>query len=248
MAAILNQQGLPVKAPSTSVNLDLIKLKNLPPLQEIPDADFSSEGSVVDVVIEEHSKAPKVQLAKSVTTAEERLSLIALAARHVAPSLTVDDEGNTFKFPTRSSYDVDLTFGLEDITSRFIQYRMTKLINTPLANAEPLVALRYRPGQEYKPHRDYLPPSHYTPVSKGGSGQREHTVITFLQAASAGGETVFPELKLSFSTTPGDCLIFGNLLPNGEPDPLTLHAGKPVLFGEKWIATLWVHQATHRRA
>lgn len=39
----------------------------------------------------------------------------------------------------------------------------------------------------------------------------------------------------------GDALLFFSLHPTAIPDPSSLHAGCPVLEGEKWSATKWIH-------
>lgn len=39
----------------------------------------------------------------------------------------------------------------------------------------------------------------------------------------------------------GDALLFFSLYPNATPDPISLHGGCPVLQGEKWSATKWIH-------
>lgn len=39
----------------------------------------------------------------------------------------------------------------------------------------------------------------------------------------------------------GDALLFFNLYPTATPDPGSLHGGCPVLEGEKWSATKWIH-------
>lgn len=39
----------------------------------------------------------------------------------------------------------------------------------------------------------------------------------------------------------GDALLFYSLLPSAIPDPQSLHAGCPVIEGEKWSATKWIH-------
>ena len=35
-------------------------------------------------------------------------------------------------------------------------------------------------------------------------------------------------------------MFFYDLLPDGNADELSLHAGMPVLKGEKWIAPMWI--------
>lgn len=39
----------------------------------------------------------------------------------------------------------------------------------------------------------------------------------------------------------GDALLFFSLHPDAVPDPTSLHAGCPVIEGEKWSATKWIH-------
>jgi hypothetical protein len=40
----------------------------------------------------------------------------------------------------------------------------------------------------------------------------------------------------------GRAVHFHNLLPDGQPDARTLHAGMPVIEGVKWLGTLWTRQ------
>jgi hypothetical protein len=115
-----------------------------------------------------------------------------------------------------------------------------------LSHAEPLIVLRYAPGQEYRPHSDCLPESLITPFERGGSGQRVATVITYLNADCTGGATVFPRLDLSVAPRAGNVLCFSNLDAEGRPEPGAVHAGEPVTAGLKWICTLWMRQGPHR--
>ncbi|KAL0647510.1 hypothetical protein Bca4012_045801 [Brassica carinata] len=77
-----------------------------------------------------------------------------------------------------------------------------------------------------------------------------------------GGETVFPNAEIpsrreltenkddlsdcakkgiAVKPRKGDALLFFNLHPDAIPDPLSLHGGCPVIEGEKWSATKWIH-------
>lgn len=111
----------------------------------------------------------------------------------------------------------------------------------PVENGEPFTILRYGIGDEYKAHRDY-----YEPTSKGHAsgldlgGQRLATFLVFLNDVEEGGSTDFPDAGLSVAPEPGLGLLFFNCGPDGQPDPLTLHAGTPVVKGEKWLASRWM--------
>lgn len=50
-----------------------------------------------------------------------------------------------------------------------------------------------------------------------------------------------PFLYLSVKPRKGDALLFFSLKPSAEPDGFSLHAGCPVIEGEKWSATKWIH-------
>ena len=133
---------------------------------------------------------------------------------------------------------------------RLVQWRMAAAAGLELVEAEPLIVLRYAPGQEYKPHRDYLPPAS---IARDGpqAGNRRRTICAYLNPVAAGGATAFPVAGLQVEPQPGRAVVFDNLRyddtsPQGRPDPDSLHAGMPVEAGEKWLATLWIRQGRYR--
>ena len=57
------------------------------------------------------------------------------------------------------------------------------------------------------------------------------------------GATVFPFLDVFVRPQAGDALFWYNTQRSGEGEPLTMHAGCPVIGGgTKWIANLWLRQ------
>lgn len=65
-------------------------------------------------------------------------------------------------------------------------------------------------------------------------------MIIYLQEPDEGGETTFPRAGLSISPEVGDAILFYNVIPNGKLDVMSLHAGDPVISGEKWVITKWL--------
>ena len=61
----------------------------------------------------------------------------------------------------------------------------------------------------------------------------------------AGGGTQFPELSLEFTPLKGAALVFASLDRDGAPLQTSLHWGRPVMSGEKWIATKWLRTGPH---
>ena len=59
------------------------------------------------------------------------------------------------------------------------------------------------------------------------------------------GRTTSSPLSLSLARAQvnppkGSGLLFYSMLPDGNSDDLSLHAGMPVAKGTKWICNLWV--------
>mmetsp|Transcript_62606 Transcript_62606/g.198228 ORF Transcript_62606/g.198228 Transcript_62606/m.198228 type:complete len:91 (-) Transcript_62606:49-321(-) len=82
-------------------------------------------------------------------------------------------------------------------------------------------------------------------------------MLLYLTDVEEGGETVFPSSEVpagaaargfspcgqkGVATKPkaGDALLFWSLKTDGTQDAHSLHAGCPVLRGDKWSATKWM--------
>lgn len=110
-----------------------------------------------------------------------------------------------------------------------------------VARAEPLNVLAYAPGEEYRPHFDWFNPewpAHQHDLSR--YGQRVLTALIYLNEDFRGGETLFLATKYAFKGRTGDLIVFRNVDAAGAPDKSSLHAGRPVNAGEKWIVSQWV--------
>jgi hypothetical protein len=169
--------------------------------------------------------------------------LVNLASPQLMPSQVVDPvTGESMQNPVRSSYSMYFRPNLYDAVVAFVRNTVARLAEMPVQHAEPLAMLRYMPGQEYKPHKDYLvgPGAERNLELQGG--QRVVTAFVYLDNVVEGGETDFPELKVNIKPARGRAVKFYNLDAAGTPNPMTLHAGCPVLKGEKWLATFWFRQ------
>ena len=130
-----------------------------------------------------------------------------------------------------------------DCVVSYVSGLMARLAELPATHSEPISILHYSPGQEYKPHQDYFvgTAAGDTRIEQQG-GQRKVTVFTYLSEVQEGGETDFPELHLRIRPARGKAVKFMNLDADDMPNPMTLHAGRPVIQGEKWLATFWFRQ------
>ncbi|MDE3154976.1 MAG: 2OG-Fe(II) oxygenase [Acidobacteriota bacterium] len=169
--------------------------------------------------------------------------LVENARAKVTRSVTVDAAtGKLVEVETRSSDTMFFTRG-ETPVVKTIEERIAQLTRTPVTHGEGLQVIRYLPGQEYQAHFDFFDPD--LPGSRvvaEHGGQRVLTMIMYLNDVEAGGETHFPEIGLTVSPRKRAAVLFYDCTPAGEIDRRTLHAGMPVVAGEKWISTKWVRE------
>ncbi len=123
-----------------------------------------------------------------------------------------------------------------------IEQRLSQIMNIPIENGDGLQVLQYTPGQEYQPHFDF-----FAETSRAGAANnRISTIVMYLNDVEEGGETTFPKLHLSIFPSKGMAVYFEYFYSDQELNDLTLHAGTPVIKGEKWVATMWMRRQPFR--
>ncbi|XP_015888332.1 probable prolyl 4-hydroxylase 4 [Ziziphus jujuba] len=184
--------------------------------------------------------------------------LIALAKSELKRSAVADNESGKSKLSAvRTSSGMFIPKAKDAIVAG-IEEKIATWTFLPKENGEDIQVLRYEHGQKYEPHYDYFTDK----VNIARGGHRLATVLMYLSDVGKGGETVFPvaeePIRRKASTTNedlsecakkgiavkprrGDALLFFSLHPTAVPDPNSLHAGCPVIEGEKWSATKWIH-------
>ena len=211
-----------------------------------PSNTLALEEVLQPVTVQLLSAGPRIAQVDALLSADECRLLVATSGPRLQRSRTVDPEtGLPVAQEIRTSSDASFDPIVEDLALRLVQLRMCTAARVGLTQAEHLTVLRYEPGQEYRPHRDYRPPSSIE-HDHHESGNRLRTICVYLNHVEAGGETEFPIAGAQISPQPGRAVIFDNLFPDGRPDPDSLHAGLPVLRGEKWLATLWLRERRYR--
>uniref|UniRef100_A0A8D2INF0 Prolyl 4-hydroxylase subunit alpha-3 n=1 Tax=Varanus komodoensis TaxID=61221 RepID=A0A8D2INF0_VARKO len=114
-------------------------------------------------------------------------------------------------------------------------------LNTQPPYAEYLQVVNYGLGGHYEPHFDHAT-SRKSPLYKLKSGNRIATLMIYLSSVEAGGATAFIYANVSIPAVKNAALFWWNLHKNGDGDEDTLHAGCPVLAGDKWVANKWFHE------
>lgn len=188
--------------------------------------------------------SPRIVLFGNLLSARECTALIAASRRWIQRSPVVDAERGGGKLAeARTSEGCAFLRGHNPLVAR-IEARIASLLNWPLECGEGLQVLRYGPGGEYQPHHDYFDPdSPGSAAELKRGGQRVGTLIMYLKEPERGGATIFPDIGLEIAPKRGGALFFNYSRPHHASR--TLHAGAPVVAGEKWIATKWLRQNAH---
>ena len=154
------------------------------------------------------------------------------------PSEIADDIGIA-NYRTSETCDLDW----RDPLVAGVDARIADLLGLSLAAGEPLQGQRYAPGQEFKPHTDTFEPGgadFYIHTAEGG--QRSWTAMIYLNEPDDGGATRFKTIGKTVRPEAGKLLAWNNLLPDGRPNPATLHQGMKVRRGTKYVLTKWFRQ------
>ncbi|XP_067219699.1 prolyl 4-hydroxylase subunit alpha-1-like isoform X2 [Chanodichthys erythropterus] len=97
-------------------------------------------------------------------------------------------------------------------------------------SAESLHVQNYGIGGRYEPHYD----------AWDNENERIATFLIYMSDVEIGGATVFPKVGVALQPEKGSAVFWYNLHKNGTLDLKTLHAGCPVLMGNKWVANKWI--------
>ncbi|XP_078436846.1 putative prolyl 4-hydroxylase 6 [Wolffia australiana] len=198
---------------------------------------------------------PRAFLYEGFLSSDECDHLIELAKDKLENSTVADNEtGKSVPSEVRTSSGMFLNRRQDEVVSR-IERRLAIWTFLPEENGESIQVLHYEIGQKYEPHCDYF----VDKVNIARGGHRIATVLMYLSDVVKGGETVFPDSEMKFfqekddtwsdcakkrnavKPRKGDALLFFSLHLNATPDILSLHGSCPVIEGQKWSATKWIH-------
>ena len=161
--------------------------------------------------------------------------LIGLINRTAQPSAVLD-HGNVGQWRSSYSGDVDPT----DPFVQMIERRIDDLLGIPHEWGETFQGQRYQPGQEFKQHMDWFwtKAPYWKREAKRG-GNRSFTAMAYLNDVEEGGTTDFINLGVSIPPQRGALIVWNNAAPDGALNQYTLHAGRPVVRGVKYVITKW---------
>lgn len=127
-------------------------------------------------------------------------------------------------------------------TTLKIAKRVADTVGISPEHAEDFQVVHYEVEQFYNYHYDTFDSETESKYMEDG-GQRVLTALVYLNDVVEGGETGFRELKINSSAKGGKLLVFETVV-SGTTDqhPNAIHAGLPVIKGEKYAFNLWFRE------
>jgi prolyl 4-hydroxylase len=152
----------------------------------------------------------------------------------------------TVESPTEKYYRTSSTSDLGLIKHEAVEAldkKISRAIGIRPSYSEGIQGQHYEVGQEFKQHTDFFEPGTDEYAEHAATwGNRTWTFMVYLNEVEEGGGTHFVKLKHVFQPRKGQAVIWNNLHPDGAPNYDTLHAGMPVIRGNKTIITKWFRE------
>tara|TARA_Y100000996_G_C22523657_1_gene643505 strand:- start:537 stop:1160 length:624 start_codon:yes stop_codon:yes gene_type:complete len=192
-----------------------------------------------------YSADPVIYVVSDFLSDQECKSFIELGMGKMERARVISDSKDDQKIDsTRTNDYLWITHDANDLVHE-VSKRFSVLVQMPINNAEQFQLVYYGPGNEYKPHYDAF--DNKTPEGQNNwfpGGQRMVTALAYLNDVKQGGETDFPNVNVSVKPNKGDVVVFHNCIEGTtEINPNSLHAGSPVIAGEKWAVNLWFRES-----
>jgi prolyl 4-hydroxylase len=193
------------------------------------------------------SKKPKYNLQEfpHFLTNEECDKLIQIASTQLTPSKVYTSNSDDVIQNHRTSDQCWLSDNHDEIINK-ISTLTSKICNKPKENQELLQVVKYPTGGFFNPHYDTcMGDANSCQRMNGTAGPRYGTLLIYLNDDYTGGETVFPNINKTVKPEKGKAVFFYTTDTNGNLLTESLHAGNPVISGNKWICNKWTRINKH---
>lgn len=169
-----------------------------------------------------------------VMSEDDQKYMIEQIREHALPS-TVLKGGRSVRDTTSRTSKTHYFFK-DAVAQRVLRNILTKLgIVDREPHVESVQGTSYNKGCYYQEHYDYI----YDMENVIQNGQRNWTVLVYLNDDYTGGETRFVKHDITIEPKSNTALIWNNI-HNGKVDPNTLHEAKPVKSGVKYVLQIWI--------
>lgn len=172
-------------------------------------------------------------------THEECDKLVHIASNQLTPSKVYTEKSDDVLQNHRTSEQCWLSDTDDDIVNK-ISTLTSNISNKPTENQELLQIVKYPVGGFFNPHYDTcMGDPKMCERMDGTAGPRYATLLVYLNDDFTGGETVFPNINKTVKPEKGKAVFFYTTDKNGNLLKESLHAGNPVISGNKWICNKW---------
>lgn len=169
-----------------------------------------------------------------VMSEDDRKYMIGQIREHALPS-TVLKGGRSVR-DTTSRTSKTHYFYKDETAQRVLRAILKKLdIEDREPHVESVQGTSYDKGCYYQEHYDYI----FDMDNVIRNGQRNWTVLVYLNDDYTGGETRFVKHDITIQPQKNTALIWNNI-HNGKVDPNTLHEAKPVKSKTKYVLQIWI--------
>ncbi|MFK7957849.1 MAG: 2OG-Fe(II) oxygenase [Lysobacterales bacterium] len=190
------------------------------------------------------SWSPRVFQVDRFADAQERLYLLAAATGSLVSSAGQQVTENAAEVDPFDGECAVFSPQLVSPIVRIIQRRWAHVLHIHEQHFEPMSVLRYSRGHEYSPHVDYFDANRIKAHREIGDlgGQRLITGLIYLIASEEGGETTYGDQGPTIRGQDGSAVFHFNTRVDGLVDAQSVHAGRPVTTGEKWLCRTAVRE------
>eukprot|EP01083_Nonionella_stella_P150278 478466_1 len=206
-----------------------------PESQEEEDVAKCRESELLTVELQVHAVSPKVMSIANFLSDFECDHIIELARPRLNRSTIGQGESIEVSY-TRTSLSTFLSRTESEILDN-IHRRIADVMKIDEGHlwnnigCEDLQVLHYEVGQQFYDHPDY---------GTDSPNMRYLTFLMYLNEVEEGGQTAFRSADLEVFPKRGHVTLFYSALEDGNADVKSIHAGRPIIKGEKWGATLWI--------
>jgi prolyl 4-hydroxylase len=176
-------------------------------------------------------------------TSEECDKIIELTDGNLVPSKVYTSNDDLINTVSRTSKQTWLK-DIKDPLIKKISDKVSNITNIKHSNNnfyEDLQVVNYSEGGFFVPHYDPCDgDKKYCSRMNGSLGPRLLTFLIYLNDEFNGGETEFPLINKKVTPKKGKAVLFYNIGDDGRIIKQSLHTGKPVIGGNKWIANKWI--------
>jgi prolyl 4-hydroxylase len=185
---------------------------------------------------------PRVWTAENFASLELCNWLVSRSAGKLKPALMREvTTGVARPLDTRTCSDFVIDIVEGGVVMLLLRTKISAVTSIPVPHMEPPQIFHYAMGQEIKAHFDFLFDGTHSYGTDGQyTGDRLATFLMYLNQGYEGGDLEFPKAGYTYKGKTGDGIFFASQR-DGKPDPMSLHAAKPVVSGEKYILSQWIH-------